>query len=62
MSDESPNRPDALPLQVVLIGAALNLGVIAVVLARFPAIFGAERRIWVLLDIAVPLIYGLVAY
>ena len=59
-TDERPNG-SALPLRVVLIAAAVNAVAIAAVLIRFPVIFGAERRLWVLLDVAVPFVYGAVA-
>jgi hypothetical protein len=46
------------PLRVLLAAAALNAAAIAAVLMRFPVIFGAERRLWVVLDLAVPFVYG----
>lgn len=52
---------DRLALAVLLTAAVANAVAIAAVLVRFPVIFGAERRLWVGLDIVAPFVYGAIA-
>jgi hypothetical protein len=58
---EAMTRPAAVLAGPILTGVALNLALVVLAIVRYPAIFGAERVPFVLVDVAILLGYAAAA-